>query len=106
MDSLEDLRDRLHFFAAVREWDQFHTPINLAKSVSIEANELLELFQWTDRPKEDPAPEMADVLIYLIRMADVMGIDLVKAAWAKIVENEKKYPVEKCKGRSTKYDEL
>lgn len=103
---IRDLEKHLRGFAFSREWECFHTPENLAKSISIEASELLELFQWGEQPKEDPAPEMADILIYLIRLADVMGIDLVAATWAKIVENEKKYPVEKCKGRATKYDKL
>jgi NTP pyrophosphatase (non-canonical NTP hydrolase) len=100
------IKERLREFAAERDWTQYHTPSNLAKSISIEAAELLELFQWQDAPKEDPAPEMADVLIYLIRLADVMGIDLVAATWAKIASNAAKYPVEKCKGRSDKYDKL
>jgi len=100
------LENYLRGFAFAREWEQFHTPCNLAKSISIEAAELLELFQWSDNPKEDPAPEMADILIYLIRMADVMGIDLIKATWSKISENGQKNPVEECKGRSTKYDRL
>mgnify|MGYP001405724631 CR=1 FL=1 len=106
MSDIRDLEKYLRGFAYQREWEGFHTPSNLAKSVSIEAAELLELFQWSDKPKKDPAPEMADILIYLIRMADAMGIDLVAAAWAKIAENNQKYPVEKCKGKSDKYNEL
>ena len=106
MAEVQELTNYLRGFAFAREWEAFHTPANLAKSISIEANELLELFQWADKPTEDPAPEMADILIYLIRMADVMGIDLVKATWAKIAANNQKYPVEKCKGKATKYDKL
>ena len=106
MSDIQDLQRYLNGFAAMREWEPFHTPENLAKSISIEASELLELFQWSDNPKANPAPEMADILIYLIRMADVMGIDLVKAAWEKIAANAQKYPVEKSKGNSKKYTEF
>lgn len=106
MGEIRELENYLRGFVFARECETFHTPKNLAASISIEANELLELFQWSDRPKEDPAPEMADVLIYLIRLADVMGIDLVAATWAKISENSLKYPVDKCKGKAVKYDKL
>jgi NTP pyrophosphatase (non-canonical NTP hydrolase) len=106
MSEIQELTNYLRGFAAAREWESYHTPSNLAKSISIEASELLELFQWQDAPKEDPAPEMADVLIYLLRLADVLGIDLVAASWAKIAANGQKYPVEKCKGKATKYDKL
>jgi NTP pyrophosphatase (non-canonical NTP hydrolase) len=106
MAEIRELENYLRGFAFAREWEQYHTPENLAKSISIEAGELLELFQWDYQPKQDPAPEMADILIYLIRMADVMGIDLVAATWAKIAENNQKYPVEKCKGNCKKYTEL
>lgn len=106
MAEIRELENCLRGFAASREWEQFHTPENLAKSISIEASELLELFQWSDDPKQDPAPEMADILIYLIRMADVMGVDLVAAAWAKIAANSQKYPVDKSKGNSKKYTEF
>jgi NTP pyrophosphatase (non-canonical NTP hydrolase) len=71
-------------------------------SVSIEAGELLELFQWQDAPREDPAPEMADIFIYLVMMADHMGIDLIRAAWAKIASNAARYPVETAKGKCNK----
>jgi dCTP diphosphatase len=104
--SLQDLTNYLRGFAASREWEQYHTPANLAKSASIEASELLALFQWQDAPTKDPAPEMADILIYLLYLADVMGIDLEAATWAKIAENGQRYPVDKCKGKATKYDKL
>ena len=111
MADIRELENYLRGFAAAREWEQFHTPENLAKSISIEAAELLECFQWEDgsRGFDDlfrVTSEMADVLIYLIRMADVMGIDLVAATWAKIAENNGKYPVDKCKGSALKYDKL
>lgn len=110
MSDLVDLSNYLRGFAAAREWEPFHTPANLAKSVSIEANELLECFQWSDTPALEDMElirnEMADVLIYLLYMADVLGVDLGKAAWRKIAYNEKKYPIEKSRGRTTKYDKL
>ena len=107
MSEIQELTNYLRGFVAAREWEKYHTPSNLAKSISIEAGELLELFQW-----EDPAStknvenEMADILIYLVMMADVMGIDLVKAAWDKIASNGARYPIEKCKGNCKKADEL
>jgi dCTP diphosphatase len=106
MAEIQELTNHLRGFAHQREWEIYHTPQNLAKSISIEANELLELYQWSDTAKVDPAPEMADVLIYLIRMADVLGIDLVMATWAKISENNQKYPVEACKGNCKKYTDF
>lgn len=106
MSEIQELTNYLRGFAFAREWEAYHTPQNLAKSISIEANELLELYQWSDKAKADPAPEMADVLIYLVRMADVLGIDLVAATWAKIAANSQKYPVEKCKGNCLKYTEF
>ena len=106
MAEIQELTNYLRGFAFAREWEAYHTPANLAKSISIEAGELLELFQWSDKPKDDPSPEMADILIYLIRLADVMGIDLVKAAWEKIAANGRKYPVEKAKGNCKKYTEF
>lgn len=106
MADIQELRNYLRGFTYQREWETYHTPQNLAKSISIEANELLELYQWSDKAKVDPAPEMADVLIYLVRMADVLGIDLVAAAWAKISVNSQKYPVESSKGNCKKYTEF
>ncbi|MCK9568914.1 nucleotide pyrophosphohydrolase [Candidatus Pacearchaeota archaeon] len=104
MAEIQELTNYLRGFVAAREWEGYHTPENLAKSISIEAGELLECFQWdcvaTDSDKAKA--EMADVLIYLIMMADVMGIDLVKAAWAKIASNSARYPVEKAKGNCKK----
>jgi NTP pyrophosphatase (non-canonical NTP hydrolase) len=113
--SFEGLRDSLRQFALDRDWDQFHSPKNLAIALSVEAAELLEHFQWmpeaesTALKAEQHAKvqeEMADVFLYLIRLADKLGIDLPAAASAKIVLNAKKYPVEKSRGSSKKYTEL
>lgn len=114
-DVLIVLRDRLRVFAAERDWDQFHSPKNLSAALSVEASELLEHFQWL---KEDEsfalspekrakvAEEIADVLLYLIRIADKLDIDVLDATLSKIEANAKKYPVEKAKGRSDKYTDL
>jgi dCTP diphosphatase len=114
-DSLLRIREALREFAAERDWEQFHTPRNLATALSVEAAELLEPFQWlTDEQGANLAPEaraaveqeMADVLLYLVRLADRLGVDLEQAAFAKIERNAEKYPVDKAKGSSRKYDEL
>lgn len=113
-DSLLELREALRGFAAEREWDQFHSPRNLASALIVEAAELLEPFQWlSDEQSRDLPPEaraaveqeLADVLIYLVRLADKLDVDLASAAWAKIARNAVKYPVEKVRGSSRKYDE-
>ena len=115
MIELEKLRDQLRVFAAERDWDQFHSPRNLASALSVEAAELLENFQWlTDAQSQQLPPktlenvrlEVADVLLYLIRLSDKLGIDLIAAANAKIALNATKYPVEKARGSSKKYTEL
>ena len=112
---LIDLRDRLRIFAAERDWDQFHSPKNLAAALSVEAAELLEHFQWLKEEQSvDLAPakraavgeEIADVLLYLIRIADKLDIDVLDAALKKIEANAKKYPVEKARGKMTKYRDL
>jgi len=114
-DRLENLRARLARFADERDWDQFHNPKNLAMAVAGEAGELIEHFQWltpeqADRlPKdarEEVALECADVLLFLLRLCDKLDIDLAAAAEKKLVLNAKKYPVEKSRGRATKYDKL
>lgn len=113
--TLEDLRDALRRFASERDWDQFHSPKNLAIALSVEAAELLEHFQWT--PEADSAvlasnqqakvrEEVADVLLYLIRLADKLDINLLAAAHEKILINAAKYPVAKSLGSSKKYTEL
>jgi dCTP diphosphatase len=113
--SLLTLRNDLRKFAADRDWNQFHSPKNLAIALSVEAAELLEHFQWM--PEAESAAlateqqakvreEVADVLLYLIRMADKLGIDLLAAASEKIALNAKKYPIEKARGSSKKYTAL
>lgn len=114
-DALIELRDALRQFAAERDWDQFHSPKNLAIALSIEAAELLEHFQWM--PENECSPlspqksemvreEIADVLLYLIRLADKLDVDLVDAAARKIKHNAEKYPPEKARGTSKKYTDL
>src|SRR5512135_3167454 len=114
-DVLHSLRDELRAFAAERDWDQFHSPRNLATALAVEAAELLEPFQWLTEEQSHALPpetraaveeEMADVLLYLVRLADKLDVDLAAAARAKIVRNGEKYPVEKARGSSRKYDAL
>jgi NTP pyrophosphatase (non-canonical NTP hydrolase) len=95
-------------FTADRDWDQFHTPANLAKSISIEANELLDCFQWSDDGYdiEHVKEELADVLVYCRNMLDRLGLDEDEIVNAKMTKNELKYPVEKAKGKSNKYTDL
>jgi dCTP diphosphatase len=113
--SLESLKLQLRDFAAHRDWDQFHSPKNLASALSVEVAELLEPFQWlTEEQSRQLSPEklqavrqeMADVLIYLVRLADKLDVDLLQAARDKILENASKYPVEKAKGSARKYTDL
>ncbi len=108
MDRLEKVKQRIEDFVTERDWRQFHTPSNLAKSISIEAGELLECFQWSDTEYdlENVKEELADVLNYCIQMTQVLGLDIVDILNAKMDKNEKKYPLEKSKGVSTKYDKL
>lgn len=115
MTDLEKLRDRLREFAAARDWDQFHSPKNLSMALAGEAGELLEVFQWLTEEQSrglDPKAhaqvrqEIADVLLYLIRLADQLDIDPVAEAHRKLEENERKYPAEKARGNAKKYTEL
>ncbi len=115
MTAIESLRDQLRTFASDRDWDQFHSPKNLAAALAVEAAELLEHFQWLTEAQSQQLPpevlsevraEVADVLLYLIRISDKLGIDLIAAANAKIALNAEKYPVEKARGSSRKYTEL
>lgn len=115
MTDIDTLRDQLRTFAAERDWDQFHSPKNLASALAVEAAELLEKFQWLTEAQsqqlppdtlEDVRQEVADVLLYLIRISDKLGIDLVAAAQAKIALNTTKYPVDLSRGTSKKYDQL
>ena len=108
MDSLKELSEKIDAFNKERDWDQFHSPANLAKSISIEANELLECFQWSDDKYDinDVKAELADVLSYCIQMASKLNLDIREIVLQKLEETAKKYPVEKAKGVSTKYDKL
>lgn len=111
---LDDLKQRLRRFTAERDWDQFHSPKNLAMALAGEVGELLEHFQWlteaeslnlANKQNEEVALEMADVLIYLVRMADKLDIDLLDACDRKLDINESKYPSDKVRGSNKKYDE-
>ena len=94
-------------FNKERDWDQFHTPENLAKSISIEAGELLECFQWNNNfDKDEVCEELADVVNYCILLADKLDVELEDIILAKLEKTRKKYPVDKAKGKSTKYDKL
>lgn len=114
-DSLEELRDALRAFAAERDWERFHTPKNLAMALSGEAGEVIEHFQWLtgeestalpEQTRGEVALELADVLLYLVRLADVLGVDLADAARTKMRINADRYAVDKARGRSEKYDRL
>ena len=108
MERLDELKKRIDKFNKDREWDQFHTPSNLAKSISIEANELLECFQWnnTEFNTDDVIEELADVMNYCIQMSQVLDVDIIDIINTKMDKTEQKYPVDKAKGVSTKYDKL
>lgn len=100
--------ERIRNFTTEREWDQFHSPANLAKSISIEANELLECFQWSDDDYDlqHVKEELADVIVYCQDMLDKLGLDADEIVNMKMAQNEVKYPVEKAKGSAAKYDQL
>ena len=108
MDKLEQIKERIDKFNKDRDWDQFHTPSNLSKSISIEANELLECFQWSDTNYDIEAvkEELADVMNYCIQMSMVLGVDIIDIMNKKMDKTELKYPVDKSKGVSTKYTKL
>lgn len=112
---LESLKLKLREFAKERDWDQFHSPKNFSMALIVECAELVEHFQWlTDEQSknlpsdtlEEVRLEMADIFLYLIRMADKLDVDLIDAAHRKIKLNAEKYPVEKAKGLATKYNKL
>lgn len=104
---MEEIRDILRQFNKDRQWGQFHTPENLAKSISIEAGELLECFQWNNEyDREALCDEIADVMLYCIMLADAIDADLKTELLRKIKKNGEKYPVDRCIGSSAKYDEL
>ena len=107
MDRFDELNQRIKKFNDDRDWNQFHTPTNLAKSISIEANELLECYQWNDDADlNDVKEELTDVMNYCIQMAQVLGLDIVDIINEKMDKTEKKYPIDKSKGKSTKYNKL
>jgi NTP pyrophosphatase (non-canonical NTP hydrolase) len=113
--ALTRLCDRLRDFASERDWHQFHSPKNLAIALCVEAAELLEHFQWMQDEDSLTMPadklaqideEIADVFLYLIRLADMLNVDLIQAADRKVEANSRKYPVEKARGNAKKYTEL
>jgi len=112
---MEELIQKLRTFAKERDWEQFHSPKNLAMALSVEVAEVVEHFQWlteeeslnlTTDKLDNIKAEIGDVMIYLIRLSDNLGIDPLKAATEKIILNDAKYPVTKSKGNATKYTEL
>ena len=113
-DSLQDLREKVNTFVAERDWAQFHTPKNLAMAMIVEAAELVEQFQWdtptesqqlSSEKREAVVHELADTFVYLLRIAEVLEIDLIDAANKKIELNALKYPVDKARGSNAKYTE-
>ena len=113
-DRLEQLRDRLREFVRERDWEQFHSPKNLAMAMIVEAAELVEHFQWltedqshqlSPEKRQDVEHEIADTFVYLLRLSDVLGIDIIQAANAKIDLNARKYPADKVRGSNAKYTE-
>lgn len=111
-DAFELIKHKLRDFAEERDWDQFHSPKNLAMALNVEAAELLEHFQWLTEPQSaslnaetlnEVAEEIADIQLYLMRLADKLGVDIVAASLAKIEKNAKKYPADKVRGSSKKY---
>ncbi len=104
----QDTINRIRKFTEDRDWDQFHTPANLAKSIAIEASELLECFQWSDTEYDinHVSEELADVLVYCRNMLDKLGLDEDEIINRKMDQNEAKYPVEKARGSAAKYDSL
>lgn len=112
---IESLVLALRDFARARDWEQFHSPKNLAAALAVEASELLEHFQWlteeqsrqlSDEKKAEVAEEVADVLLYLLQLSDKLGIDPMDAARAKLQANARKYPVDRARGSSKKYNEI
>ncbi|MBR5418829.1 nucleotide pyrophosphohydrolase [Candidatus Saccharibacteria bacterium] len=104
---MNEVKNAVIKFTKDRDWDQSHSPANLAKSIAIESGELLECFQWNDNyDKENVCNELADVVNYAILLADKLDVNLEDIIMTKLEENSKKYPVEKSKGSSKKYTEL
>lgn len=114
MNSIDDIRQAIDDYATERDWNQFHTPKNLAMALSVEASELLEIFQWltaeesqqlTSEKQQQAKHELADIFVYLIRIADKLDIDLIEAVNEKMVINRQKYPADQVKGSAKKYNE-
>ncbi len=114
IDQLHDLKERIRRFAEERNWGQYHSPKNLAMALVVETAELVEHFQWLTQEESQSLPlekrpaveaELADILIYLVRIADKLDIDLYQATIEKLQHNADKYPVEKVQGLSKKYNE-
>jgi NTP pyrophosphatase (non-canonical NTP hydrolase) len=114
MRDLDELKTRVRAFVAERDWERFHSPKNLAMALSVEASELVELFQWLteeqsatldENRRVQVAAELADVLWFVVRLSDRLGIDLLEAAEQKLAENARKYPVERVRGQARKYSE-
>ena len=111
---IEKLQLKLREFARERDWEQFHDPKNLTMALSVEVSELLEIFQWSndgglseiqnETTRKEIEEEIADVFNYIVRLADILDVDLEKASMLKIDENEKKYPINTFKGSSRKYN--
>lgn len=115
MSEIKDLTENVIKFRNERDWQQFHKPKEIAISIALEASEVLEHFQWKDEEevkkyitthKEDISDELADVFNYVLVMSHDLGIDIAEASRKKIAKNAQKYPVEKSKGKYTKYNEL
>ena len=109
---MEDLKKKIKEFIQARDWEQYHAPKNLAMAMSVEAAEIVEIYQWKENDQalnpeevEELRQEIGDVLVYMLELADKYGIDIIQAAKDKMVLNEKKYPVEKVKGKAWKYTE-
>ncbi len=108
MDKLEILRKEIAKFVEERDWKKFHSPANLAKSISIESNELLECFQWDEQNYDLNAvkEELADVINYCIQMSQVLNLDIFEIVLDKLEKTKAKYPIDKCKSKATKYNKL
>jgi len=109
---MEELKATIKEFIQARDWEQYHAPKNLALALSVEASEIVEIFQWkqddqelTPQEQEDLRQEIGDVLVYLLELADKYEIDIIQAAKDKMLINQKKYPAEKVKGKADKYTE-
>ncbi len=114
MESLEDIRQGVAKFAKDRDWEQFHSPKNLSMALSVEVAELMEHFQWLSEEQSralspetlaEVAKELADVQVYVVRLADLLNIDLLNAVTSKMEENARKYPAEKVRGSAKKYNQ-